>query len=891
MPLRPEALPLAYDDLTDSQKDALGRIVGWMASAVDGLPGARGAGSVGDDRPRAGTNGVGLVSGERGTGKTSLMLTLKDICCRRASGGANGIPKHLEPNVEKIRARTVWLESLDMDTLPGPTNLLAAILARVRLSLTTLPGESDQGRSLLATNSASETARTNLEEMQTGIARAWRRQLPGSLDGDAYAVEVTEMEDRRLQVNGRLESVLEGLASSEHWPNGIKQPIFVLPVDDVDLSPFRCLELLQLLRMIAMPRLFALVLGDVRIAEAVMKIQLSGQYARLAKGASRESFVAIPPWEVAAIVGATASKVIRKVLPPSQRVNLGPMSIRQSLGYGSSPQVMDGTTRNGDSAPAGGRRTLLDVLRGIHLPELKASFDRRDWNLAPAAKATDPAPGPSLADFVIGTGAAVDVAAFPYWAAQVLQAPARQVADLWLVLEPLTREAPPDADQPLEALLETLIELLRGLIEEEPRLSPVQRERVLAGLKKDAAGKPVFQTDVLGIRREFQPGTTVDTERCTLRVHQAVRWSMGLPTDDSTQGPAKPAAYIEDRTSAAVMLIHDLVAVGKKGTLLGGSVASTAKSRGWLMAEWSLGATTALVPWPEPDWATFRTFDRFASWWQRASQVVQTAHATTDHLAAMFAFAFLSCALDVADREARPSVPLMTPPTDKQWAGLAERLRRHLEVRKAGDEIGQTLPVTLACALAPESAPFLTERQLRKVVEVLRRYWSNASCARAIRAARLARIKRFYAPGIPGAPLANLLVSPYTFERKVQAEFGKAARRLAQMKEDAGHKSSRRVFSLEIEGGEWGRVVQKLLEEIDDFRWETRALRSRDPAGASIAETDMVRTIAFLREAAEGLDRTLLMSGTHPINTECNRALCPWQADLDRLETSEGPRS
>jgi hypothetical protein len=888
MPLRPEALPLAYTDLTDSQKDALDRIVGWMGSAVEGLPGARtGAGLLEDERPRVRTNGVGLVSGERGTGKTSLMLTLKNICCRRSAS----IPEHLEANVEKIRARTVWLEALDMDTLPGPTNLLAAILARIEVSLAPR-GESDQARSLLGGNSASEAARTNLEQMQTAIARAWRRRLPGSLDGDAYAVEVNQMEELRLRVNARLAEVLEGLAMNEPWPDGIKRPLFVLPVDDVDLNPFRCLELLQLLRMIAVPRLFALVLGDVRIAEAVTKIQLSGQYARLAKGASREAFVAIPTSEVAAIVGATASKVIRKVLPPSQRVHLQPMRIGQSLRYRSDPSPTDGGM-SGDHTANGSRRTLLAVMEEIRLPELRASFDRRDWELGPSNGAEQP---PSLADVLIGMGTqrgpSSDADAFPYWAAQILQAPARQVADLWLLFESLSHPGGQGVGKPLEGLIETLTELLRNLIEEEPGLSPAQRARVLAGLDKDAAGKPIFQTDVLGIRREFQPGTSMGTARCTLRVHQAARWLMGLPEDDASKGPAKPAAYIEDRTSAAIMLIHDLVAMGKEGTLLGGSVASTAKSRGWLTAEWSLGATSVEVPWPEPDWATFRTFDRFAWSWRRASQDAQRADATSDDRASIFAFAFLSCALDVADRAAGRSPAPKTAPTDKEWTALAKRLRDLLESLEAGDELAQTLPVTVACALAPESAPFLTAGQLGSFVDVLRSKWAKPSCARAIRSARLARIKRFYEPGVPGATLANLLVAPHAFEQKLNAEFARARRHLEQLKDPSGQKPSRRTNPTLSTHREWGTVVQKLLAQIDKLRWTTRlpSPRSRDAASAANAEIDMARTLAFLREAAEGLDHTLLMSRTHAINTECNRSLCPWQADLDRLETSEGPR-
>lgn len=59
----------------------------------------------------------------------------------------------------------------------------------------------------------------------------------------------------------------------------VSNPLFVLPVDDVDLDSLRCLEMLKLLRLVPVPKLFALVLGNIRIVDLVLNLQYSNEFA------------------------------------------------------------------------------------------------------------------------------------------------------------------------------------------------------------------------------------------------------------------------------------------------------------------------------------------------------------------------------------------------------------------------------------------------------------------------------------------------------------------------------------------------------------------------------------------------------------------------------------
>ena len=61
--LRPEALPLAWDQLTKTQKQAFGDIVGWLAAAVADLPREERDGR----QPQAGSVANGCVLSEQWT--------------------------------------------------------------------------------------------------------------------------------------------------------------------------------------------------------------------------------------------------------------------------------------------------------------------------------------------------------------------------------------------------------------------------------------------------------------------------------------------------------------------------------------------------------------------------------------------------------------------------------------------------------------------------------------------------------------------------------------------------------------------------------------------------------------------------------------------------------
>ena len=173
-----------------------------------------------------------------------------------------------------------------------------------------------------------------LQKLQTNIALAWEGDLRGRrhlLNPDDLALEVMRYEKAHLSLTENLDSVLHQLAALPFTGGTIRNPLFVLPVDDFDLNPPACLDLLRVLRMLALPRLFFLVLGDLDVANVLLNLKLSAELGRVAEGAEASRMLSLPPADVAAMAGEVAANAIRKLIPPAQRIQLAVPSLLEAL--------------------------------------------------------------------------------------------------------------------------------------------------------------------------------------------------------------------------------------------------------------------------------------------------------------------------------------------------------------------------------------------------------------------------------------------------------------------------------------------------------------------------------------------------------------------------------
>src|SRR5580698_8805125 len=259
--LRPEAGPVPYRALQKRQKEVLKQLVRALIAAVDGTSGGPEVGedlSIDTDR----ASRLFFISAEPGCGKSTLYLTLKAMLSHNTD--RRWVDQYDGPDLKPLQDAVRWLEPIDLEVAGDEReNLLAAVVVRLR---DTLQEQSDS-----AFSTPCQKAIRLLEELASDIGMAWEGNLQArarALDPDSYSMEVMRAQRARLGVSKRLRMSLDQLATNKCCGCN-DSTLFLLPVDDFYLKPDASLQLLRLLRMISDPRLFFLIMGDIKTVEAL----------------------------------------------------------------------------------------------------------------------------------------------------------------------------------------------------------------------------------------------------------------------------------------------------------------------------------------------------------------------------------------------------------------------------------------------------------------------------------------------------------------------------------------------------------------------------------------------------------------------------------------------
>jgi hypothetical protein len=333
--LRPEAQPVAYKGLDPRQQKAFARVVELFDAAVADVDstGDAPAKRIGPFLDQHRSSRTVLVSGERGTGKTTLLLSLVQALRDLPLVGpaADALPAPIHDRLSRLRRRLVWLETLDLEPLPGSANLLGGVLARVEAAVSELgvavPSEPVPG--LLSPGQKYHEAVDELRRLQTTVALAFEGNLAsraGSLDPDTFAVEVRRTERERVGLTQRFSDVLAGLSAAIGGSTEFESPLFVLAVDDLDLNPPDCVPLLELLRAAHSPHLVVVMIADLDLLQLIMRLKYRSDLAELARPADLDP-------DDRSRSDALAENALRKHLPPHQRVTLSRVDPAHALEF------------------------------------------------------------------------------------------------------------------------------------------------------------------------------------------------------------------------------------------------------------------------------------------------------------------------------------------------------------------------------------------------------------------------------------------------------------------------------------------------------------------------------------------------------------------------------
>jgi hypothetical protein len=711
--LRPEASSLHWDRIYDSQLKALIKILAILEESIGNLEIVTASNKQkGCQRPIPSwfdlyrENRIALLDGARGTGKTSLMLTLiqsfelkenhfqppyetRECKCNSGSdskpepenpkGNANQACKpketktveeikkeeenkkekrkrkadeeyqrksQIKQKLDQLKHRIIWLEPLDMEPLPGPANLLASVLARIENAVkpyfqtATKSDKHRDPRGILELCPDYLDGLQKLHRLQADVALSWEgniAQRGAHIDPDAYSSEVNRTENARLVLNRELSDVLNQLAGNIPLACGITDPIFVLPVDDLDLNPVRCLEVLRLLRMVNVPRLFILVLGDLNIIEIVLSLKHSGELisaaGKYSSRISEDEYISIRKQ-----ANSVAYNVMRKLLPPGQRIKIEPMQVWDALNYKPlSPnstsltalhQLLDKVTISLDAISQGGNPKMSNG------KEVKTLWDFLFY----------PFPYPD------GDILEEDLKPCAYRARMVLRVPPRHIADWWSLLQSEENDYSSsykneNKEKVREAkFLDNLGRLCRSAIGEDTSISHENRQKYRDALRKSKLTNewelflgittipetgPIEKIplplagDSPAIQRKFHVCCS-NGWRLYPEESELFRQIDYFPIVDTYMLKeeidrfSKGQFSFSEETAAALLLFHDLHALGTREKVSRTKINIYRPIQIWAKTTWQYGKLSESILWPIPEFLSSWGYDIFLRYWDIA---------------------------------------------------------------------------------------------------------------------------------------------------------------------------------------------------------------------------------------------------------------------------------
>lgn len=337
-----EAAPIPEDQLDLDQRQALfdiqrafGAIVDEVAKKAerDGKPSGLLLPIATPEATR--TSRLMLIDGGRGSGKTSLMLTLLDRWARARGAGttldqaellaepAADAPRPAEdksPWLNGTLARQVWaLPILDFDPMPKGLPLIGWLLQALQAVVKRVEGH---GCAPVTLNE-----RRAHEQRGLTLSQTWARLHDEAVaawedapNGARSFAERTDEDKLRLRswagFEGRFREAMDGLfAALDPLHHGLqgRVRVLVLPIDDVDMQVARSPELLHALRLLRHDRLVFLCTADRKLLVQTAQAKAEGELRAL----SGQPGAAAPDdgRRGAHSVGDLGEKLVQKMFP------------------------------------------------------------------------------------------------------------------------------------------------------------------------------------------------------------------------------------------------------------------------------------------------------------------------------------------------------------------------------------------------------------------------------------------------------------------------------------------------------------------------------------------------------------------------------------------------
>lgn len=331
---RPEAQPRKHDDLSKTQQRAVSNILQFLdrfvsepqRATVDKSPLVR----LDLQRP----SNVLLIDGERGSGKTETLLTLlgywmspfdpknEDLAAIRMSVD--------ETNANAKRAIGIPVPVLDMQPLPRGTSLLMQLATRLYKLVESHGASAPHRGDVPPLRDPADTGQTLRTAWQTLVRAAASAEPDGirsrNLTPEDLADEMEAQERERASLYDGWSAFVSKVAEVDLRKLGYEGPAGGIPclivsIDDADMNPSRCVELLELVRSLWHPRVVFLLTGHIKIFHELLqrKFKKDGLSSVRAEQLARLYFDKVVPRQQRFEVWADVDAAL-KLLPGSAKV-------------------------------------------------------------------------------------------------------------------------------------------------------------------------------------------------------------------------------------------------------------------------------------------------------------------------------------------------------------------------------------------------------------------------------------------------------------------------------------------------------------------------------------------------------------------------------------------
>ncbi|MBN1207144.1 MAG: hypothetical protein JXB05_19825 [Myxococcaceae bacterium] len=668
---RPEAAALKWSDLLPNTQRTMEGLINWLHcaytkspsakdTAADGLGGADTQQQVSEEQLATSL----LVSGDRGYGKTTILLT-SAYALRKPTEFLPLLPGDGEPSrteglrskLKDLEQRIIWLDTLDMEPLPTDANILATLLVRVRNALDLTHHR--EGRwvppSLLEEGIDDPYGR--IDKLVRDATFMWEespseRQDPRQrTEQQIKAAEIYA--SFRRDFFGAMESVSRLLAARNFGHNTQEKVLLVLPIDNVDRSPQHLGMILKLTRMVASRRLwFVLASG-----RSEFQLFLERTFQKELADAGQVTLGTRDREELLSIARRQAAAAMRRVLPHVHRIPIDQVTPLEAWKYRAPALVV------GDSQ---GEQRLFEFLRELPLAcrrtgshGMKSFADLFDISGRLRDECADTcveqAPDTLLKEYRIqeneGPHGEAEGPVFTYAARLALTQSARTALELWqsaqgkyqqwkIHTRGMNNATEHSCEDCEELSIEIAESMLRAAIDEsdlpgwasEQLLNRIMRRNMQGRIVLDLSRKPIRRLKVTALsdvlwhptwtpQTKMSEGVSKEGGSCMLRTELHLRHFKDDILELHDQEESGRRVPLPPLVAGWFMLLHDLLVFSPNQRVLNVSVTPydtiPAMAVTLHMAQLEpIGLAQVGFWWLPPSWDTFIDFAIFTAQWK-----------------------------------------------------------------------------------------------------------------------------------------------------------------------------------------------------------------------------------------------------------------------------------